>query len=147
MSNIKVIKYDLWSLYDEGNAIAITTNGFIKKNGECVMGAGCAKQCKNRYSWFPKYLGELIEKNGNHVFRIGNIFTLPVKHNWYEKADIDLILESLIELQEMLREDETVFVPLPGCGNGKLKWEDVSKEIENLPLNNITFVTNEGLYE
>ena len=33
------------SLFNEPcDAFCITTNGFIKKDGTCVMGRGCAKQ-------------------------------------------------------------------------------------------------------
>ena len=43
----------------------ITTNGFVKKNGEAVMGRGCAKEACERYPGLAKQLGEKIIKKGN----------------------------------------------------------------------------------
>ena len=39
---MKEIRGDLFT--QEADTICITTNGFVKANGECVMGRGCAKQ-------------------------------------------------------------------------------------------------------
>ena len=33
--------------------IAITTNGFVKATGECVMGRGCALTAKRLYPQLP----------------------------------------------------------------------------------------------
>lgn len=42
------------------DAICITTNGFVKKNGEAVMGAGVAKQAADRWITLPKILGKCL---------------------------------------------------------------------------------------
>lgn len=49
------------------DAICITTNGFVKRNGECVMGKGCAKQAAVKYPGLTKDLGTAIRANGNVV--------------------------------------------------------------------------------
>ena len=49
------------------SALVVTTNGFVKRNGECVMGRGIAKQIAERYPSVPRELGDLINKNGNVV--------------------------------------------------------------------------------
>lgn len=64
------------------DAIVITTNGFVKKSGECVMGRGCAKQATSLYPRIAKTLGTLIRNKGNHVHLIKedpNILSFPVK--------------------------------------------------------------------
>lgn len=72
---------DLW----EANVVCITTNGFVKANGECVMGRGCAKQAATRYPELPAQLGSLIRKYGNRVFNLSiksdgkRILSFPVK--------------------------------------------------------------------
>ena len=115
---------NLWDMYDKGFAIAITTNGFVKNNGECVMGRGCALEAKTRFPNIASELGALIKANGNCVQLIQDrIYSFPVKHNWWEKAELDLIARSCKELTD-LSEGE-VYIPRPGCGNGKLKWESV----------------------
>lgn len=57
------------------DAICITTNGFVKTNGECVMGRGCAKQAANKWPGLATDLGSLIRKNGNIVQEIATIGT------------------------------------------------------------------------
>lgn len=113
----------------------ITTNGTIKKNGECVMGRGCAYEASQKWPDLPKQLGHQIKTYGNkvHYFDEPNLFSFPVKHNWWEKADIDLIKASAYEIQERaLRSWETILMPRPGCGNGNLKWEEVKPVISHI---------------
>lgn len=68
------------------DAICITTNGFVKKNGESVMGRGCAKEAAYRYPILPKLVGNHIKTIGNTPyiadFETGaqwRLVTFPVK--------------------------------------------------------------------
>jgi hypothetical protein len=143
-----------------GDAICITTNGFVKKNGEAVMGRGIAKEAANSFPEFPRILGDSIFRNGNHLnvfFEMihhyngdtgeeysQDIVTFPVKHNWFEKADMELIRRSARELMkwaDQLPHWERVLLPRPGCGNGKLDWSDVKREIEPILDDRISVVT------
>jgi hypothetical protein len=54
---------DLWS--KEADAICITTNGFVKKDGKAVMGKGCAREALNKYPNIDKTLGVNLKKYGN----------------------------------------------------------------------------------
>jgi hypothetical protein len=56
---------DLWT--SEADALCITTNGFVKKNGCAVMGAGVAAQAVKRFPGIDEVLGRLIKNHGNHV--------------------------------------------------------------------------------
>jgi len=49
----------------EADAICITTNGFVKKDGRCVAGRGCAKEARDRWLDFDLKLGTSIRKHGN----------------------------------------------------------------------------------
>ena len=65
-------------------ALVITTNGFRKSNGECVMGRGIAKQIADAVPALPKRLGELIGAHGNVVHYLGDhqgiaLVSFPVK--------------------------------------------------------------------
>ena len=127
---MKEVFGDLW---DFGGIIAITTNGFVKRDRTCVMGRGCAKQAAATFPEMPYKLGTKISAQGNHVFYFPEyrLITFPVKHVWWEPADSSLIRRSARELLKTIEEfniKEPVYLPRPGCGNGKLKWEDV-KEI------------------
>lgn len=132
------VKGNLWTY--PADVRVITTNGTVKKNGECVMGRGCAYEAKQRYPELPKLLGdwlsETIPKIGQtpHRFRFGNdvLYTFPVKHQWFQKADIELIALSARELVAHVdcMKFKTVVMPRPGCGNGGLRWEDVRPVLE-----------------
>ena len=107
----------------------ITTNGTVKKNGECVMGRGCAAEAKQRWPDLPLMLGQAIRGLGNEAFFLPfdtGLVTFPVKHSWYQKADITLIEQSARKIASMRAlEDKRVVLPRPGCGNGHLDWNDV----------------------
>ena len=121
---MKTSKGNIWTF--EADWIVITTNGFVKKNGEAVMGAGVALQAKKKFPKLPTALAEHLGEKGNcvGVFEDFGIITMPVKINWWEKARLDLIKKSCIEMSS-LPFNETFVVPKPGCGNGKLSWQDV----------------------
>ena len=115
------------------DAICVTTNGFVKKNGRAVMGAGVALQARKIFKGLDLDLGRLIKKNGNivQIIRSETIYnkrlpvvSFPVKHNWWEKADLELIRKSLEQLQVLtdFNQWSKVILPRPGCMNGKLSW-------------------------
>lgn len=122
----------------------ITTNGFLKKSGECVMGRGCAKEYATMNTTFPRSLGNMIKANGNHVFfwHTEKIITFPVKHQWFDPADLELIRRSIEELtkHESFCSKEIYVMPRPGCGNGKLPWDAVKPLLIDLP-DNIRVIT------
>jgi len=126
---VKEVFGDLWEF---DGIIAITTNGFVKRVGTCVMGRGCAKQATIRFPGLPHKLGTRISAEGNHVFYFPEhkLITFPVKHTWWEVADLGLIERSareLLKLIEVKKIQEAVYLPRPGCGNGRLRWEGVRK--------------------
>lgn len=141
---MKLIKADLW---DCEGVLCITTNGYVKANGEGVMGAGVAKQATERIPGIAESLGRGIRRHGNVVFRMAgpdvirckfdrNVLAFPVKHNWRYKADLELIersakqLERFYEMGYIDAYEDDVFLPKPGCANGGLDWSDVEPVIE-----------------
>ena len=127
----------------------ITTNGTVRVDGCCVMGRGCAKEAKELYPGLARLLGKRIKERGNivHYFDQDDLgyvaepiglFTFPVKHVWHERADPDLIRQSVDQLRPaILRAIGTGFdrfvMPRPGCGNGQLTWEKVRPLLVDLP--------------
>ncbi|MAG39689.1 hypothetical protein CMI41_01855 [Candidatus Pacearchaeota archaeon] len=68
-------------------AIAITTNGFIKRNGEAVMGRGCAAQAKSKWPTISRELATNLNVVGNipSVLFLPStlpysVLSFPVKH-------------------------------------------------------------------
>lgn len=123
---------DFWLL---GNVIGITTNGFVKDNGRCVMGRGIALSIRDRVPDIDLQIGWHIRAKGNvpQYFPDAKIFTFPVKHNWWEKADLELIAQSA-EIIAGKKLDRIDFVR-PGCGNGKLDWRDVRPVLDRIFVN------------
>jgi hypothetical protein len=144
---MKEIKGDLWDYYmNQDYVICITTNGFTKKNGEAVCGRGSAFEATQRIQGFARMLGEYIRKYGNMpgIMRTEpdewGVVIFPVKHNWWEKGDKNLILAGAHWLfdQAMANPDITYVMGRPGCGNGRLEWdgeEGVRNLISFLPDN------------
>lgn len=136
---------DLWDYYDrEGYFIIITTNGTLRKDGSAVMGRGCAAEAKQKLPDMARLLGEDIRRHGNILLQPYRrdskcpefrVLTFPVKHNWWEKADMELIKESARQLSEFIEGlPKFKFVlPRPGCGNGRLDWEIVKPLLKELP--------------
>jgi len=135
MGRMKELAGDIWDYYERGYWIVIPTNGFVKKNGACVMGRGLTKQAANRFPVVPLMVGEGIRRLGNipQVITTFRIVTFPVKHNWWEKADIQLIEDSCKKLVEIVNRIGCSYIYLPrlGCGNGRLDWRDVKPVLEN----------------
>lgn len=79
---MKNIKGNLFE--QECDAICITTNGFVKNDGECVMGRGCAATAALTWPQLPKLIGNGIKLWGNRVFTVKEtekyaIMVFPVK--------------------------------------------------------------------
>jgi len=131
------IKGNMFKIYDDFNVLCITTNGMITKKDKAVMGAGCAKEARDRWPGIDKHLGSLMKTYGNTVLHLGSIgktrvFSFPVKHIWDEMADLELIEKSCKELLEVVNncDYKKVLIPRPGCGNGKLSWKEVKPILE-----------------
>lgn len=145
---MKEVNGDLWD--SNADIIVITTNGATRKDGAAIMGRGVALQAKNRYTGIEHVLGRLIRENGNHVNIItGNIpkiVSFPVKHHWRERADLKLINQSVLELillvNRLYPNYTAVALPRPGCGNGRLRWEDVKSIIRPVLDDRFTVYNN-----
>jgi len=143
------IKKDIW------DAVCVTTNGNIKKDGNAVMGRGIAVAFKCNIPGIDKILASELEKFGNRVNYLGQhrfhnhpirIFSFPTKHNWWEKSDINLIIQSAKILQVVAdKYDYKILLPRPGCNNGGLDWKEVKEAIGFLN-DNITIITKENDY-
>lgn len=149
---MKIIQDNIWKYHGTGYII-IPTNGLVKNNGECVMGAGLAKQAKIKYPTLPKELGHQIKNSGNHVYHwdLYGLITFPVKHNWFDSADMTLIEQSSVELAQYYEDGfelgaqlPKIYMPKVGCGNGNLKWEDVQTIIMAHLSHIITLVDNDS---
>jgi hypothetical protein len=133
---------DLW--HDIiADAVVITTNGDINSQGRAVMGRGCALEAARLFPGIDRTLAAALREHGNHVQVLDHrsllgreltIASFPVKHHWHQPADLKLIERSVRELIALANELDwqTVVMPRPGCGNGRLCWEDVKPLLAGL---------------
>lgn len=123
---------NLWDM--EADWRCITTNSDINRFGELVMGRGCALQAKKRYPGLAKYAAERVRSNGNVVqaIKAHNLILFPVKHHWPDQADLSLIETSANQLAWHADEHNLgrILLPRPGCGNGRVEWDDVCPILE-----------------
>lgn len=144
---------NIWDMVGEGDAIVITINGDLTKEGRLVMGAGIALEAKQRIKGIDRIWGDYVARKGLHVTGLFPVhfnprwdaYAFPTKYHWRDKADIDLIVESAKQLVEIEAKEQAVverlrysqpdkqwndvhpniWLPRPGCGYGGLRWEDV----------------------
>ena len=126
---------NLWS--HPADVRVITTNGTINSRGEAVMGRGCAKEAALKFPQLPKQLAARIRAEGNHPYAFPEygLMTFPVKHQWFERANLELIRTSALQLTRMLDPGKVYCLARPGCGNGKRSWREVKPLLNCLPDN------------
>lgn len=95
-----LINQNLFSLIGKVDAICITTNGYVNKQGLAVMGRGCVKEVSERLRELPRILAEKIKENGNVVnllLQEGKtwIISFPVKPISVKNNDNNIILPHL----------------------------------------------------
>lgn len=128
---MKESKSNIWN--SNANYICVTTNGVVKRNGALVMGAGIAKQARDGYPGIDMHLGNVVKLHGNipHMYNMGTnqpiIISLPTKHHWKDKSDLNLIIESIYNITGMIPPNSKVALTRPGCALGGLNWENTVK--------------------
>ena len=159
---MREITGDIWVLNAAPHYryVAVPTNGVVKADGCLVMGAGVAKQARDRFRGvrdcgipsIDTYLGEKVSKHGNRVFLYDGspddpsnsdfrCFSFPTKHHWRDPSDLDLIIESWCSLaQHACSMGIEVYMPRPGCGLGGLQWEEVKAALAPYPATEIVIV-------
>lgn len=130
-------KGDLW--HYPADLYFVTTNSYITKNKELVMGRGAALQAKNKYPELPKVAATTIQHLGYYGLRIfpqWKIGLFQVKYNWSNPAQLRLIRNSANDLFDFAQWFYGIIVlNFPGIGNGQLNRADVLPLIEILPDN------------
>lgn len=124
---------DIFTIGSSNDAVCILTNGVVRNNGEAVMGAGQAKQAKDKWPMLPSILGKYIREYGNRPFILGNVgYTLlsfPTKWDYKDNSDITLIVKSAELLVEMADKwnFKNIYMPPPGSGLGGLSYDNIVK--------------------
>lgn len=157
---MKEIKQDLFECIFEPDvdAICITTNGNYKKNGDAIMGAGCAGEAARRWPTMPTRLGKMLRSFASNIpFVIGAVdegaeeleiskevidnkqfkclvFSFPTINNLGSGSNMSLIKQSATIMMDYANQFglKKIILPRPGVGIGGLSWAEVKPEIENI---------------
>lgn len=125
---------DLWTHPAEFRCI--TTNGVVTSQGYLVMGAGVALQAKKRFPNLPKKLGSWVKQYGNRAFlcRDEGLLTFPTKNDWRHESTLSLISQSASQVLAIVNKYglKSIVMTRPGCGNGRLEWEEVKPTLQFL---------------
>lgn len=120
--------------------IVIPINKVVDKNGDLVMGAGLARNCKSiwRERKIEAELGSLMRafdfKKNVFFLKVPKVIAFATKEHWRDKSNSKIIKKSLLELKSILLNEEfelneVVRMPKIGCGLGGMNWPEVKKMI------------------
>jgi hypothetical protein len=100
--------------------LCFTSNSVIKSNGELVMGAGVAKDFKNKYPNLPKQFGSIIQNLSEYnLAMVGNIVAIQTKIHYKNNSDIELIKRSIKRLKEFASQLSQSFQLVHSFGSKK----------------------------
>jgi len=130
------LKANIWDKQFDGCWRVIPINCQVNSKGELIMGAGLAREAKNRYSTLPEYWGRqykdgytgLDPYSPNDAIKL---LAFPTKDHWKDDSDIRLIAINLKSLYGLYQAGylEKIVCPRLGCGLGKLDWDTQVKPL------------------
>lgn len=134
---------NIWNAYDQASLFLFTSNSVIKSDGKIVMGAGIAKDVRDRFKGIDKRLADQMKaKEISSLSRYGMLFDLKTKiaafqtkYHYQDESPLELIEYSTSILAEIAPDFDEIHMTLPGCGHGKRTPEEILPIIEILPDN------------
>lgn len=140
---------DIWEAWDSADLFLCTTNGSITTDGRLVMGAGIARQVKERFPGIDLKLGKAVKTHGTGIskrcYHYGLLISpdypqkklglFQTKYGWQEDSTIKLIEYSLSKLSIFIdnHPNDIIHMPMPGIGHGKLPIDEVEPLLMQLP--------------
>ena len=139
---MKLAQGDMWSVYDQADLFLVTTNSVLNRHGALVMGAGIARQTKERFPGLDAALGNDVVQAGDTYgllvsprWPTAKLGAFQTKVRWHDPASMELISFSTSKLLTWCRAHSTarVHLNMPGVGLGGLSREEVLPILETLP--------------
>ena len=83
----------------------------------------------------------------------GELIAFPTKRlnvrqphlSWRRDSCLEQIVYSMNSLKELITDlpiERDIYLPRPGCGNGRLEWSVVKEALQNITPKNVVFVDN-----
>lgn len=137
---------NIWSVYGRQDCFIFTGNSYLKQNGALVMGAGIAKEVRDKFPGLDMRFGKWIDKQfGGHLGFFGftaakmkggpKVGVFQTKRHFKDDSDLELIKKSVAALALWIRlhKPKRVDMNFPGIGHGNLNRDDVLEIINELP--------------
>jgi hypothetical protein len=119
---------NIWDDHAAGQYAVIPTNTVVKSNGEAVMGAGLAKQARDRFKGLAARYGAHLREaqaNGTSAMLVDHenrLILVPTKGDWKLPSSVEQVDAALTELSTL---DLPMSVPNLGAGNGQVPLKDI----------------------
>lgn len=147
---MKLAQGDMWSVYDQADLFLVTTNSVLNRHGALVMGAGIARQARERFPVLDVALGSVVVQAGdtygllvsprwfippNGSGPTAKLGAFQTKVRWQDPSSLELINFSTSKLVAWCKAHPTarVHLNMPGVGHGGLSREQVLPMLEPLP--------------
>lgn len=118
---------DMWSRYGDVDLFVIAVNSTVTAAGRLVMGAGIAKEARDRFPGLDGRLGNQITNLSFFGFMIdkspdSRLGLLQTKYHFHTPTKPTLLRQSIAKLKLHLLDNPglSVAMNMPGTGNGKL---------------------------
>jgi hypothetical protein len=136
----------MWNAYYKSDAFCITTNSYIRNDGNLVMGRGIARTARDVIDGIDKKFGNRIRNRCGHLGTYGllpadpkssRMVAFQVKTHFKNSADTDLIQQSAEKLRTVAIQNSNRRFDLnyPGIGAGRLNLKKVKPIVSELPKN------------
>lgn len=151
---------NMFQVWETTDLFVISTNSYINRVGDLVMGRGIAYDVATRWPQLPSYYGQLLLTRRLHLRSYGflppdpslyfkssgmdfnrhpqsKIALFQVKTHFNFTAQLDLIQQSVEGLRQWLqyRPPYRVDMNFPGIGNGSLTKSEILPLLVGLPDN------------
>lgn len=139
---------DYWSAYNEADLFLFTSNGVVR-DGALVMGAGTARQVRDKFPGIDRAIATAIIRNpltqGDNPYLYGllvsdrypagKVGAFQTKEHFKEDSCPALIYTTACQLQEWCEAHPgaIVHMPWPGIGCGNLDKREVEPILDTLP--------------
>lgn len=148
-------------LAEHFDAVAIPTNGSVRVDGNGIAKKGSAGKAAEIWINFEHLLGVHLAKNGNVPGLLGylrcldktlyetdnpehliwgsdpirtHVWSFPTKNDWRDYSSLDLIkasAQAMVQHANSFHYEE-IGIPKPGCGAGKLTWNQVKPVLQDI---------------
>jgi hypothetical protein len=137
---LKLATGNMWDVFESADLFAVTTCNSHYRDGRLIMGAGIAKQARDRVYGLDKEFGRMAKRVRYGLLVSENwprqkVAAFQTKIDWREPSKLDVIELSTRMLIDWCAAHPTAWVHLnfPGIGRGGLRREDVLPVIAALP--------------